>query len=185
MKSPLAALLILALSGTAYADDPPSHVTPFLSGDEGSVHAVTGAFGPAKDTTVVVAWDLRGAGSYAGFALVPDAKAKQGYRKLALPKLPAGSIDGAMKTALVANLDKDADDELVIELGIQRSVASREGGYSYGTVTYVVLDWTGKAFVRAAALERKVAAAMKARPELQTDPLAEADLRKALGLAKM
>src|SRR4051812_40006621 len=121
-------VLVLACAGAAHAD-PPSHVAPFLSGDEGNVYAVTGAFGPAKDTTIVVRFEIRGAGSFQGFVLVPDAKAKQGQRKLPLPKLPElPYLDGAIKTALIANLDQDAADELVIELHVSRSFGT--GSYA-------------------------------------------------------
>lgn len=183
-RSVVSMLLVLASAGTAYAEDPPSHVAPFLGDTDDNVHTVTGAFGPAKDTTVVVTFNFKGTGSFHGFALVPDAKAKHGHRKLALPRLPAGSMDGELKLALTANLDKDADDELVIEFHVQASVKSPEGGYSYGTSTYVVLDWDGKQFVRVSALEKKLAAKMDARPENKTDALAEADLRAALGVPK-
>jgi hypothetical protein len=184
-RSVASLLLVLACAGTALADDPPSHVAPFLdSSDDGFVHAVTGAFGPAKNTTIVVTFNFMGIGQFKGFALVPDAKAKDGHRKLALPRLPAGSMSGTSKVALVANLDKDDADELVIEFDIQDSVSGPEGGFSFSTVTYRVLDWDGKQFVRVAALEKKLETKMKSRAEGKTNPLTEADIRAALGVAK-
>lgn len=183
-RSAASLLLVLACTGTALADDPPSHVAPFLGDRDDNVHAVTGAFGPAKNTTIVVTFDFMGIGQFKGFALVPDAKARNGHRKLALPRLPAGSLSGESKFALVANLDKDDADELVLELGIQDSVGSPEGGYSFATVTYRVLDWDGKQFVRVTSLEKKLEAKMQSRAEGKTDPLTEADLRAALGIAK-
>jgi hypothetical protein len=158
-------------------------VTPFLGDDSDSAHAVKGAFGPAKDTTIVVTFNSMGAGSFSGFALVPDAKAKHGHRKLALPKLPAGSMDGDMKTGLVANLDKDADDELVLGFHVQRGVSSPHGGHTYGTYEYVVLDWDGKKFVRVAALEKKISTRMTA-PGREATELGEDELRATLGVAK-
>ncbi len=176
-------ILVLACAGTAHAGDPPAHVAPFLGDDADNVHAVTGAFGPAKDTTIVVTYSMMGAGSYSGFALVPDAKAKHGQRKLALPRLPKGSLDGAIETALIANLDKDADDELVIELSVQRGFSSPHGGGTYGTREYVVLDWNGKQHVRVTGLEKKLNAKMKDR-DGSISGLAEDEVRAALSLPK-
>lgn len=176
-------LLVMASAAAAHAGGPPAHAAPFLTGDEDGVHTATGSFGPAKDTTIVVIHSMLGQGSYSGFALVPDAKAKHGQRKLALPKLPVGVVEGGMKTALIANLDKDADDELVLELRVQKSVKSKEGGHSYGTFEYVVLDWDGKQHVRAAALEKKLAQRMASREDHAAE-LTDADVRAALGVAK-
>ena len=174
--APLVAL-VLASAGTAHAGGSPAHVAPYLTGEEDGVHVVTGAFG-AKDTTVVVIFSLRGRGGFSGFALIPDAKAKSGHRKVALPKLPAGAVDGGMRTALVANLDKDPDDELVLGLQVFRNA----GGGSYGTWEYVVLDGNGKRFVRLPALENKLARKMTSREDpAKTDELTEADVRDALG----
>jgi hypothetical protein len=189
MKILIASMIALGLGaapGLAIADAPPvpASVQPFLDGSEDFVHTATGAFG-AKDTTVVVWFDIRGAGTFEGFALIPDARAPHGTRKQALPRLPGGSIDGGLRIPLVANLDKDADDELVIELHVQRSVSDpsgQYGGYSYGSVEYAVLDWTGKAFVRVTGLEQKLAAKMKARTQDRNTALSDADLRAALGL---
>jgi hypothetical protein len=183
-RSAASLLLVLAGTGTALADDPPAHVAPFLGDADDNVRTVTGSFGPAKSTTIVVSFDFMGIGQFKGFALVPDAKAKHGHRKLALPRLPAGSMSGEHKVALTANLDKDDADEIVLEFGIQDSVSSPEGGYSFATVTYRVLDWDGKQFVRAAGLEKKLEARMKSRAEGKTDPLTEVDIRAALGIAK-
>ncbi len=177
----LAALVILACTGTAYAKDPPSSVVPFLGGDEDGVHTVTGAFGSVKDTTVVVTFSLKGVGRFSGFVLVPDARAKQGFRKLPLPKLPAGSNDGEVTTALTANLDKDPEDELVLAFHVFRTAGSAQAGYSYNTVDYVVIDWNGKKFVRVPALENKLRKAMDARRENTTQALTEDGIRKALG----
>lgn len=176
-------LLVLACAATAHADDPPPHVAPFLDDDAHATHVVTGAFGPAKDTTIVVTFNFMGVGSFGGFALVPDAKAKHGQRKLALPRLPGGSMDGEMKTGLVANLDKDAEDELVVGLHVMRGVSSPHGGYTYAAYEYVVLDWDGKKFVRAAALEKKISTRMTAPGPTVTE-LSEDELRAALGVAK-
>ncbi len=175
-------ILVLACAGTAHAGDPPSHVKPFLDGDE-DVYTVTGAFG-AKDTTIVMWWNIMGRGSYDGFALVPDAKAKHGQRKLALPRLPSDITDGDIKTALVANLDKDADDELVVQLKVTKSVGG-PSPHSYTATAYAVIDWDGKKLVRVTALEKKLEAKMDARDDgFKTDPLKDGDLRAALGLAK-
>ena len=180
---PLAAVAwCLAMShGRARADAPPDPVAPFLSAHDDMHYTATGAFGPAQDTIVVVTFDLRGAGTFRGFALVPDATSAHGYRKLALPKLPKGSMGGEMRTALVANLDQDPADELVLEFHVDRYAPSPAGGYTYGTREYVVLDWNGKAFVRLYPLEQKLARAMKKR-ELWTEPLTEEQIRSALGL---
>ncbi|HWU87275.1 MAG TPA: hypothetical protein VN253_08370 [Kofleriaceae bacterium] len=177
---------MLVCAGAAHADDlsaVPPHVAPFVGQDdfETGVHAVMGAFGPAKDTTVVVTYSIRGAGSFKGFALVPDAKAKHGQRQLPLPKLPVGSTSGDMKTALVANLDKDADDELVIQLQVQKSVSNPNGGYSYSAYEYIVLDWDGKKFVRLAGLEKKLD--LKAQGSSGAE-LTEEQVRAVLGVAK-
>src|SRR5688572_9758676 len=89
----------VALPFTAASAEPPAHVKPFLFDEplnDDSVHVATGALGPAKDTTIVVTLDP----TYRGFALVPDAKAKHGHRKLALPRLPANGVEGIMTTVL-------------------------------------------------------------------------------------
>src|SRR5882762_10258421 len=81
----------LALSGTARADGapPPERAKPFLTGNEENVVTATGAFGPAKDTMMVFTFNsMEAEGMFNGFALVPDDKAKNGQRKIALPKLP-------------------------------------------------------------------------------------------------
>jgi hypothetical protein len=173
----LAALTSFATA--AWAEEPPASVTPFLDGEEADVMTVTGAFGPAKDMAIVITYDIRGAGSFKGFALVADERAKHGFRKLPIPRLPTGTLDGVMKAALIENLDKDPANELVLELHVQRSGST----YTYGSVDYVVLDWRGSAFVRVRALEKALARKMESRPESRTDPLSEADLRSALGLA--
>lgn len=176
--------LVLASTGTARAEDPPAIAKPFLTGEEDQVHTVTGAFGPAKDTTLVFTFSSQ-ADRFSGFALVPDAKAPHGQRKLPLPKLPTGSMSGEMTTALVANLDKDADDELVIAFRVFRTVGKAKGdGFSYSTNEHVVLDWNGKKFVRLPALEKKLAARMDAREEHKASVLSEQDIRAALGVAK-
>jgi len=172
-------IAVMLMAGIAHAEDPPAAVTPFLDGEEGGVLAVRGTFGSVKDTLLVVIFDMKGAGSFRGFGLVPDAKAKHGHKKVAVPKLPAGTLGGEMKAALVANLDKDANDEVVLELAVQRS----GGSHTFGSFEYVVLDWNGTAFVRVKALEAKLAKKMKSR-EAQHDALAEADVRDALGLKK-
>ena len=122
---------------------------------------------------------------FSGFALVPDPNAKNGHRKLPLPPLPSGSIVGGIKTALIANLDKDADDELVVQLQVFRSVSNGVDGFAYGTVEYAVLDWNGKKFVRVPALENKLAAKMESRETGRTFSLSEEDTRNALGLGSL
>jgi hypothetical protein len=186
MKRSISSLiLVLACAGAAHAEPAaaPPHVAPFVGQDEFEygVHAVTGAFGPAKDTTVVVTYSMKGYGSFKGFALVPDAKAKHGQRRLPLPKLPVGSTSGDMKTALIANLDKDASDELVIQLQVQKSVSSPNGGYSYSAYEHIVLDWDGKQFVRLSGLEKKLN--LKAQENAGAE-LTEEQVRAVLGVAK-
>src|SRR5688572_20567310 len=114
------AVLLLGGLGTAHADEDmvkaPAHVKPFLGDSVGAVIAPKGAFGPAADTTIVVLYDIMD--GYKGFALVPDAKAKHGHRKLALPGFNEGGPSGELAVALQGNLDQDADDELVVELRI-------------------------------------------------------------------
>ena len=180
--------LVLVSTATARADEPeqpPAGAKPFLTGVEENVHTVTGAFGPAKDTMMVFTFNGQGEGSFSGFALVPDDKAKHGQRKLALPRLPIGSIEGGIRTALVANLDKDADDELAIAFHVFRTVSDGKGdGFSYGTTEYVVLDWNGKKFVRLPALEKKLVAKMESRESFQSSPLSDEDLRAALGVTQ-
>jgi hypothetical protein len=178
--------LLLGLASPALADDEvPATVKPFISEADqtyvGSVFTVTGTFG-AKDTMVVVWWDMRKAGTYKSFALVPDAKAKAGFQKLAVAKVSSADvIDGKVRTAYQGNLDKDADDELVLELTVQKSQASQAGGFSYRSYEYVVLDYKNKQLVRVPALEKKLAAKMKSR-ESEHEPLGDADLKAALGV---
>ena len=179
----LAALVLaLACSTVARADGAPAAAKPFLTGNEDGVLAVTGAFGPAKDTILVVTYDMHGAGSYHGFALVPDRKAAHGYRKLALPALPSGAElgsdqDGQMKAALVANLDKQPGDELVLQLAI---VCCPGAQGTWMGVTYIVLHWDGHRFVRVAALEKALSRAVAAKDAGQSQPLTDAELRAAL-----
>nr|HEX4313725.1 hypothetical protein [Kofleriaceae bacterium] len=179
----LALATLLALCGAAAAD-PPAAVVPFLRGDEDGVLAVTGAFGPAKDTTIVVTYDMHGAGSYRGFALVPDAGAPHGYGKVPLPALPSGaelgsSKDGAMRAALTANIDGRRGDELVLELATV-CCAGAQGAWM--GVTYVVLAWRGGVFVRASDLESKLETALVAKDGSHATPLTDAELRAALKL---
>jgi hypothetical protein len=171
------ALALLLAGGLAHAEDAPAAVTPFLDGEEGGVLTVRGTFGSVKDTLLIVIFDMKGAGSFRGFGLVPDAKAKHGHKKVSVAKLPAGTLGGEMKTALVANLDKDANDEVVLELAVQRS----GGTHTFGSFEYVVLDWNGSGFVRVKALEGKLAKKMKSR-EAQHEALSDADVRAALGV---
>jgi len=183
MRTLSALLLVLAGTAAAYADDPPPYVAPFLMKNELSVYTIKGAFGPAKDTTIVATIAMKDPKTLGGFALVPDARAKDGYRKLPLPRLVSGSADGSTATALVANLDKDAADELVLACRVLRAASDGKGnGFGYSTYEYVVLDWDGKQFVHLPALEKKLAAKMKSRSEGPTDALTEADVRSALGL---
>lgn len=174
----LALGLVCVALGTAVADTPKA-AQPFLSGDEDSLYVATGAFA-GKDAMVVVWWDLMGRGSYPAFGLVADAKAKGGYRKVKVAKLPQGVIDGKITTALAANLDKDAADELVLELRVNRTGPG--GMHTYGTVEYAVLDWNGTSFVRLSTLEAKLATKMKSRADVEADPLSATDLRAALGV---
>jgi hypothetical protein len=178
MRRGIALGIVCAALGTAVADTP-KVVAPFLSGDEESLHVATGAFA-GKDSMVVVWWDLMGRGTYPAFGLVPDAKAKGGYRKVKVAKLPEGVIDGKIATALAANLDKDPADELVLELRVNRTGPG--GMHTYGTVEYAVLDWNGTSFVRLGALEAKLATKMKSRKDAEADPLTEVELRAALGV---
>ncbi|HEX4421403.1 MAG TPA: hypothetical protein VH165_25985 [Kofleriaceae bacterium] len=186
----LVASVALGVSGVAragddYAPPPPAHVAPFLAGSEDGVLSVTGAFGPAKDTTIVVTFSMKGEGAFDGFALVPDAKAAHGQRKLPLPRLPQGSESGTFHMALTANVDKDPDDEQVIAFRVFRTAGNaKTGGYGYSTWEYAVLDWNGKKFVRLPALEKKLLAKMDAREDHKSSELSDADLRAALGLAK-
>lgn len=179
--------LVVALSGTARADEaapPPERARPFLTEDDDSVVTVTGAFGPARDTMLVFSYrGLMGAGKFVGFALVPDDKARHGQRKLEISPLPQSSEDGQVAVMLVANLDKDADDEIVVAFHVFRTVRGREGGYSYSTWEYAVLDWNGKKFVRRPALEKKLQAKAESR-EVQSTLLSEDEARAALGVAK-
>jgi hypothetical protein len=147
----------------ASAAPTPDHVKPFVD-DEGDLFAVTGAFG-AKGTTLVIWWDIMGAGSYKGFGLVPDAKAKHGYKKLALPLLPLtnGVTNGGIRTVYVGNLDKDADDEIVIELKVTKAFGGPHGGGTYSGYDYLVLDGNGKELVRMTAVEDKLRKARDAR----------------------
>lgn len=175
-------MCLVALAPAARAEDPPAAARPFLTGNEDGVLAVTGAFGPAKDTILVFTYDMHLAGSYHGFALVPDRKAAHGYRKLALPALPDGAElgtdqDGQMKAALVANLDKHPGDELVLQLAI---VCCPGAQGTWMGVTYIVLHWDGHRFVRVAALEKALARAVVAKDAGQTQPLTDAELRAAL-----
>jgi hypothetical protein len=177
-------LLVLASAGTALADDPPAHVAPFLGEGAENVRVATGAFGPAKETTLVVSWNMMGRGSFESFALVPDARARDGYRKLAVPRFPTPATDGESQVALTANLDKDPADEVVLALHVMKSVQSKLGGYTYSAWEYVVLDWDGKQLVRLPVLEKKLEARMKARQENTADLLTDGDLRGALGLGR-
>lgn len=168
------ALLVVAAIGGVAAAEVPAHVKPFLSGSEDEVWTAT-----VDDVTVVVWWDIMGRGAYKGFGLVVDAKAKGGYRKLALPKLPSGVNEGAMETGLVANLDKDPANELAIALRVTKS----GGTYTYSAWKYLILDYTGVKIVRAGAAERKIAQAMAKRETGASELLGEAELRKVLGIA--
>lgn len=183
-----AMLLVLACARTARADegDPPAYVQPFLDEVAENVRTARGALGPAKDTTIVVSYDLRGATSFRGFALVPDARARGGYRKLPLPRLPAPALDGESRVALIGNLDKDPADEVVLEMHVQKTVGPTGGfgGYTYSAYEYVVIDWDGKQLVRLPALERKLAARMQARAGDTSAPLTDDDLRGLLGLGR-
>jgi hypothetical protein len=171
-------MILLAWTTVASAEETPAFAKPFLTGDEEHVVVATDAFGPATETSIVITSSLMKTGSFAGFALVPDAAQKDGYRKLPLPALPVGTNDGTMKVALAENLDKDPAKELVVELHVSRAAATN----TYATYEYVVLDWNGKAFVRVAALEKKLAAAMKkGRPD-PTAPFEKDELRAALGI---
>ncbi|HEX8110581.1 MAG TPA: hypothetical protein VF516_22775 [Kofleriaceae bacterium] len=180
--------LVVALSGTARADEaapPPDRAKPFLTEDDSHVVTVTGAFGPARDTMMVFAYHgLEGMGRFVGFALVSDDKAKHGQRKIELPALPQGSDSGEVAVTLVANLDRDADDEIVVGFRVFRTVRGRQGGFSYNTWEYAVLDWNGKKFVRLPALEKKLQARADAREEHKGSVLSEDDARAALGVAK-
>src|SRR5215470_4369915 len=84
--------LAFALPRPARADDPaapPARAKPFLTGNEDNTLTVVGAFGPAKDTMMVFTFlAMEGDGKFGGFALIPDDKAKNRQRKIALPKLP-------------------------------------------------------------------------------------------------
>ena len=180
-------LLVLASAGTALADDPPAHVAPFLGEVAENVRVATGAFGPAKDTSIVVSYNLMGAGSFESFALVPDARARNGYRKLAMlamPRLPRPALDGESQVALIGDLDKDPADELVLAMHVQRAVNSPMGGHTYSAWEYVVIDWDGKQLVRLPVIEKKLEARMKARPEDPTALLTDGDLRGVLGLSR-
>src|SRR5215467_7191173 len=181
--------LALALPQPARADDlpaPHARAKPFLTGNEDNTLTVVGAFGPAKDTMMVFTFiAMEAHGKFSGFALIPDDKAKNGQRKIALPKLPQGSESGEMAATLVANLDKDADDELVVGFRVFRTVRGGPGGgYSYSTWEYAVVDWDGKKFVRLPALEKKLLNKAESREEHKTSVLSEADARAALGVAK-
>lgn len=178
------AAAVLALTSVTRANpaEPPATVKPFLTGEESGVLAVTGAFGPAKDTTLVVTFDLHGAGSYHGFALVPDKTAAHGFAKLALPALPTGAElgsdhDGEMSVALVANLDNTPADEVVLQLAVVCCAGARG---SWMGVTYVVLAWTGDRFARARGFESKLEHALAAKDAGMAMPLTDAELRAAL-----
>jgi hypothetical protein len=180
--------LVLASAGIANADDEapkiPERAKPFLTGEEDNVITVTGAFGPAADTMMVFTCrTMVSNGAIDGFALVADPKAKNGQHKIALPKLPQGCESTQMQAILVANLDKDADDEVVVGFRVFRTAGGRQGGFSYNTWEYAVLDWAGKKFVRLPALEKKLATKADAR-ENKSSVLSEEDARAALGLAK-
>lgn len=177
-------LLVLASAGPALADDPPAHVVPFLGEGAENVRVATGAFGPAKETSIVVSWNMMGRGTFESFALVPDARARNGYRKLALPRFPQPANDGESQLALTANLDKDPADEVVLAVHVQKGVQSKLGGYTYSTWEYVVLDWDGKQFVRLPVIEKKLDARMKAREGDTSALLTDGDLRGALGLGR-
>jgi hypothetical protein len=170
--------IVCATLGTAAADTPKA-AAPFLTGDEESLAVLTGGFA-GKDTMVAVWWDLMGEGSYQAFGLVPDAKAKHGYRKVKVAKLSTGVIEGKIRAAFAGNLDKDPADELVIELGVLRPGPG--GMHTHGTFEYVVLDWNGSAFVRMTALEAALAKKMKSRKDSEAAALGDADLRAALGV---
>lgn len=186
MKQAVAAtILVLASAGTARAGDPPAHVAPFLTADAENVRVAQGALGPAKDTTIVVSWNLMGVGSFESFALVPDARARNGYRKLAMPRFPVPATDGESQVALIANLDQDPADELVLAVHVMKDMMSPTGGYTYSAWEYVVIDWDGKQFVRLPVIEKKLLARMKARSEAgSSTPLSDGDLRGALGLGR-
>jgi hypothetical protein len=183
--------LVLASTETVRAEDPenavaaPARAKPFLAGEEENLITVTGAFGPANDTMMVFSFSrMTGDGTFSGFALVPDAKAKHGERKVALPKLPQDSSSGEMNATLVANLDNDADDELVVGFRVFRTVRDHHGGgFSYNIWEYAVLDWNRKKFVRLPALEKKLAAKADSR-EIKGSVLTEEDARAALGVTK-
>lgn len=190
VAAPLAALA-LALSLPVRADDAPeppvpARARPFVTEDDNQVTTTTGALGPARDTMLVFAYrGLMGDGKFVGFALVPDDKAKNGQRKIDLPKLPQGSDSGESAVVLVANLDKDADDEVVVGFRVFRTVRGGPGGgFSYNTWEYAVLDWNGKKFVRLAKLEKKLSARADAREEHKGSVLSEDEARAALGVAK-
>jgi hypothetical protein len=190
MRHPTAAIIgLVVLAAYAARADAPPEVQPFLTGDEYGVLAVTGQFGPGtaaggvpKETIIVTTFEFRGPGSYHGFALVADSKAAHGYRKLPLPPLPSGAElgtdhDGEMKVALVADLDKTPGDELVLQLAI---VCCPGASGTWMAVTYVVLHWDGKQFVRVGKLEQQLAKALAAKNTSLTNPLTDTELRSAL-----
>jgi hypothetical protein len=151
---------------------------PFVPENEDIVLIEKGALGPSPETLLLVTFDLRGRGSFRGFALVPDARAKGGHRKLPLPKLPEGSMEGEASTRLIEDLDRDGARELVLELAVVGAVSSPLGGYTYKAFRYVVLDWDGKRFVRLPVLEKK----LQRKVGEDGQPLPREELRKALGL---
>ncbi|HUJ60419.1 MAG TPA: hypothetical protein VLX92_18085 [Kofleriaceae bacterium] len=176
LATSISVLASLAALPIARADDPPAppdSVKPFLSADEASAYLGTfsGAFGPPGQTLVVTYGDDQ----LHGFALIPSAKAAHGYQRVALPKL-SGADDVipslGVHQALVANLDKQAGDELVLQYTVLHQAK---------LPAYVVLHWNGRAFVRSSALEHKLDRAIDANGE---KVLSDDQLRAALGVAK-
>jgi hypothetical protein len=173
MRSLLIQLLLLAFAGAAHADDVPQRALSFLKADETFVTSAEAMLGPAVGTALV-AFTCRENDVFEGFALLPGGKSK-GDQRVALPKLPFGSIRCEIGVVMAANLDKDPAEEVVVSFHVLRKgVKAWE---------YVVLHWNGKAFTRVVALERKLEDRANGE-RYSKDSLGEDDVRAVLGVKK-
>lgn len=181
----MVAVVLTGLSTAALADDKGAKAfvndlikdDPAIAADE--LFSITGNFGPAKDTSIVVYWNIMKSGSYEGMAVVPDGSA---YKKVAIAALPKNVTSGNIH-AYAINVDKDPEDEIVLGLNVSHAYASEAGGYTASSFEYVVLDWSGKRFARVPGLEQKLATALdKQKKAGGEDTLTEATVRATLGV---